>query len=196
MSSATKTGRQEFSGMMKRGRALFEGGLVMEIRLGALSDVDARCVLYELFFEYNSSQQPEYYRAVHYPKASPRYGEYPRNVITSATDDFFVAADNGRIVGFLHVSEDSTPPFASVVPHRYAEVVDLFVTEPHRRLGIGSALVDAAKAWAKARGLDYLNLLVLNENADASGFYQRYGFKTVSQTMRCAIERETNLERG
>jgi ribosomal protein S18 acetylase RimI-like enzyme len=42
--------------------------------------------------------------------------------------------------------------------------------------------------WAKARGLDYLELFVLDENEGAFQFYQGNGFKTVSKTMRYRMD--------
>ena len=53
--------------------------------------------------------------------------------------------------------------------------------------GAGAALLGAAKQWAAARGLDYLELNVLAENTAAFRFYQREGFQTASQTMRLTL---------
>ena len=153
----------------------------MEIRLAALGDIEPIRRLNEEFWRYNAGLQPEYY------KAATESGEYPKSVITNESSDIFLAAEGGAIVGLIHVREERTPPYAPIVPHRYAEIVDLIVSAPYRRAGIGSALMDAAKEWGRRRGLRYMELFVLSDAAGAFSFYQRYGFDTVSHTMRYAL---------
>jgi GNAT superfamily N-acetyltransferase len=53
---------------------------------------------------------------------------------------------------------------------------DLVVDEAVRGLGAGRRLVEAAEAWARARGATRLQLLADRENALALGFYARVGW--------------------
>lgn len=153
----------------------------MLIRLATLNDIESICRLYNEFFAYNAGLQPEYY------KAGTESGEYPKSSITNESSDIFVAAENGIIVGFIHIKESQTSPFDAIVPHKYAEVIDLIVTASYRKMGIGSMLMDAAKQWSKAKNLDYIELFVLLEATDEILFYKHKGFKTVSHTMRCIL---------
>jgi ribosomal protein S18 acetylase RimI-like enzyme len=49
-----------------------------------------------------------------------------------------------------------------------------------RRRGIGTALIDAVKEHAKAKGCRRLWLITTNDNLEALGFYQRRGFHLVA----------------
>ena len=64
-----------------------------------------------------------------------------------------------------------------MTPHRYARLVDLIVRADLREIGIGSSLLDAAKDWARSRGLEHLELNTLPENRDAARLYERNGFE-------------------
>ena len=153
----------------------------MEIRLAAISDIQPICELLNEFFQYNANLQPEYCRA------GKELGSYPESIIKGEDADIFIAVDAGSPVGMIHVREAQTPPYDSVVPHRYAEVIDFIVTATHRRRGIGALLMAAAKEWGKARNLDYIELFVLSNAKGEQLFYDSEGFKTVSHNMRCKL---------
>ena len=153
----------------------------MEIRLATLDDISAICLLYHEFWHYNAGLQPEYYQE------ATESGEYPRSVITEEKSAIFLAAENDEIVGLIHVRESQTLPYAPIVQHRYAEIVDFIVTAPYRTKGIGAKLMDAAKQWGKTRNLDYVELFVLSNAERAFLFYEQKGFATVSHTMRCPL---------
>lgn len=153
----------------------------MKIRLAALHDVSKLCKLYEQFFAYNARQQPEYFR-----NAEER-GRYPTNIIGSPTEDLFVAVDGDAVVGMILVKEAETLPFPCFVPHRYAEVTDVFLEPPYRGMGLGKQLMEACERWARARGLDYLELNVLDTNEVGKKFYDKMGFQTVSRNIRLKL---------
>lgn len=153
----------------------------MEVRLAESKDIPEICRLYNEFFIYNANQQPQYY------KQTAETGKYPRSVMESGTEELFVAAEGDAAIGLLHIMEEKTPPYASLVQHGYATIVDLYVTEDFRGRGIGCELLEAAKRWAKARELDYVELNVLTENENGIRFYHREKFKAVSQIMRYTL---------
>ena len=55
-------------------------------------------------------------------------------------------------------------------------VEDLAVRRPCRGRGVGTALMDAAVAWAEEKGLDGLTLETQDNNLPACRFYLKYGF--------------------
>jgi GNAT superfamily N-acetyltransferase len=80
-----------------------------------------------------------------------------------------VAEDNEGFVGFATVYLD----IVSVRFGQRAWVEDLAVA-PHRRSnGIGKALLDAAKAWARDHGAIWLALESGSARVDAHRFYER-----------------------
>jgi GNAT superfamily N-acetyltransferase len=56
-----------------------------------------------------------------------------------------------------------------------AWVEDLAVHPEHRSQGVGKALLDAAKAWARERGATHLELDSAEARKDAHRFYEREG---------------------
>ena len=56
-----------------------------------------------------------------------------------------------------------------------AWVEDLAVDPERRSQGVGKALLDAAKAWARERGATHLELDSAEARADAHRFYEREG---------------------
>lgn len=153
----------------------------MRIRLAEANDISEICGLYNEFFIYNSDQQPQYY------KMAIEKGSYPKSVVENDTEDIYVAVDNNVIIGFIHIAEESTPPYDCFVQHRYATIIDLFVTKNDRNKGVGGLLLESAKQWAKARELDYIELNVLTENQNGIQFYSHEKFKAVSQVMRYTL---------
>lgn len=61
---------------------------------------------------------------------------------------------------------------------RDAFVDELFVLQPYRGSGIGSGLLDHAKAEAAMLGVRALHLEVARDNAGARRLYQRWGFRS------------------
>ena len=106
------------------------------------------------------------------------------SMITNNEEDIFLAVENSEVIGFIHVKEEFTLPYDSIIPHHYALIAELMVTSGHRKEGIGSKLMDTAKQWAVERNLDYLQLLVLAEAENQYQFYKNRDFITVFRTMR------------
>ena len=152
----------------------------MNYRIATLDDSQIIGSMYREFFAFNAEMQPLYNKEA-------ESGDYPTNTIKSETGDIILAECDGSIAGFIHVLEDKTPPYDSLVPHKFAVVMDLFVLSQHRKKGAGVTLLNAAKEWAKKRNLDYMELSVLPENENAFRLYMNEGFQTVQHLMRCAL---------
>lgn len=153
----------------------------MKTRLAETNDIPEICELYNEFFVYNASEQPQYY------KRAIETGKYPRSVIENNTEDIYVALDGNVIIGIIHIVEEKTPPYDCFIQYRYATIIDLFVTKDFRGKGVGGQLLESAKQWAKTRGLDYIELNVLTENENGTQFYNHENFKTVSKIMRYTL---------
>jgi GNAT superfamily N-acetyltransferase len=90
---------------------------------------------------------------------------------SSASRPGAVGSEQGRLVGFLTAYQD----IHSVRFGYRAWVEDLAVHPDHRSQGIGKALLDAAKAWARERGATHLELDSAEARTDAHRFYEREG---------------------
>lgn len=64
----------------------------------------------------------------------------------------------------------------------------MLVDKDHRAMGVGSALLEAAIGWAKAKGAHRLSLSVFPHNHAARALYAKYGFVTEG-TLRRSVRR-------
>jgi GNAT superfamily N-acetyltransferase len=93
-----------------------------------------------------------------------------RQAIDSHDSAVIVAEDDGgELVGFCTAYQD----MHSVRFGYRAWVEDLAVHPGRRSEGIGKALLDAAKSWARERGATHLELDSAEARADAHRFYER-----------------------
>jgi RimJ/RimL family protein N-acetyltransferase len=82
-------------------------------------------------------------------------------------DGSFVAVADGVLVGQISVQASA---------HGYAEI-GMLVAREWRGRGIGGALMEAAVAWARARGdIHKLSLGVFAHNAAGIALYEKFGF--------------------
>jgi GNAT superfamily N-acetyltransferase len=81
----------------------------------------------------------------------------------------FVAADGDGVRGFITVYLD----ILSVRYGQRAWVEDLAVAPDARSGGLGGALLDAAKSWAREHGAAHLELDSAFTRTDAHRFYER-----------------------
>ena len=78
----------------------------------------------------------------------------------------FVGVLDGLIVGGISVHPSR---------HGYGDL-GMHVSRAARGQGVGSALMEAAIAWARAEGLHKLSLAVFPHNAAGIALYRKYGF--------------------
>jgi RimJ/RimL family protein N-acetyltransferase len=97
-----------------------------------------------------------------YLKALRRYGH---------AAVFVAEAPTGEIVGRLSIARDQHPASAHVAD------LGLLVASGHRRRGIGLALLEQAVEWARAGGVEKLELHVFPHNEPAIALYERFGFE-------------------
>jgi GNAT superfamily N-acetyltransferase len=83
-----------------------------------------------------------------------------------------VAVCQGGVVGFVEVEQR-----ASLATGSWAELTALAVEERMRGRGVGSALVEAARAWARGRCMTRLRVRTRNERQAAARFYEQNGFR-------------------
>jgi ribosomal protein S18 acetylase RimI-like enzyme len=87
-----------------------------------------------------------------------------------------VAELAGQLVGFAslrlvhYLGEDT----------RYAEISELFVSEPYRRQGIARALMNELEVRARAAGVSSIAVLTSTDNHTAVALYQALGFQEFS----------------
>ena len=101
-----------------------------------------------------------------------------------------VAVVGSEIVGSLHIN---------VSRHGFGEL-GMAVAREWRGHGVGSALMRAAIAWARGRGLHKLSLEVFAHNDAAVALYRKFGFveegRRVKQYRRSSGELWDTIQMG
>jgi GNAT superfamily N-acetyltransferase len=94
-----------------------------------------------------------------------------RQAIDSHDACVLLADAGGALIGFLTAYQD-----LHSVRFGYRAWVEDFAVDPgHRSRGVGKALLDAAKDWARERGATHLELDSAEPRVDAHRFYEREG---------------------
>jgi diamine N-acetyltransferase len=96
-------------------------------------------------------------------------------------------AERGNVVGFVAVKVVVTPRDPAMVPRRRAHLEMVVVDEGHRAAGIGTTLMRAAMAWARARGAEEMVLTVWSDNAAAEALYRGLGYEPIARILRRQI---------
>jgi GNAT superfamily N-acetyltransferase len=143
---------------------------VAEIREALPAEVERVLGMYEWLFAAPGSVPPRW------------DAEHARAAIASAIEDsssaVLVAERRGDLVGLCTAYLDMNS--VRFGPRCWVE--DLAVSPGHRSQGVGKALLDAAKDWARERGGTHLELDSGDTRTDAHRFYER---EQPSWTSRC-----------
>jgi GNAT superfamily N-acetyltransferase len=84
----------------------------------------------------------------------------------------FVARRDDAVEGWLHVALTRALEYEPC-----AEILGLVVDDGARSRGTGAALVAAAEAWARARGLPEMRVRSRDARTRAHAFYRRQGYE-------------------
>jgi GNAT superfamily N-acetyltransferase len=113
----------------------------------------------------------------------PRWdADHARSAIAQSIEDpeaaVLVAEHRGELLGLCTAYLDMNS--VRFGPRCWVE--DLAVSPDHRSQGVGKALLDAAKDWARERGATHLELDSGDDRLDAHRFYER---EAPAWTSRC-----------
>jgi ribosomal protein S18 acetylase RimI-like enzyme len=87
----------------------------------------------------------------------------------------YLSIDQGLLCGIAGAFQDEHDPLQ-------ATLVSMWVAPAYRQSGVGRALIRAILAWARARGMHTLRLMVTADNSAAIAFYERNGFSFTGKT--------------
>lgn len=134
----------------------------MKIRAAALSDADRIAPLFDAYRQfYGKTQDPA--RAL----------EFVRERLQNHESVIFVAENEAKdLLGFVQLF----PSFTSVQARRLWVLNDLYVTDEARGLGVGRALMNAARDHAVKTGAKRLTLETMDDNERAWRLYESLGY--------------------
>jgi GNAT superfamily N-acetyltransferase len=145
------------------------------IRPGRREDAAEAARLWMRSAQEHTSHDPIYTTS---PDAERVMRRFLADLASGSHTFLFVVEYDGRTVGFVSGElQESSPAFH---PKTWASVDDVFVAPDYRNLGVGRALFESVKAWAKERGADGISLQVAAANERGRRFYEDLGFREVS----------------
>jgi GNAT superfamily N-acetyltransferase len=155
----------------------------MTIRKAVQADLPKIKNLYFQLFEQMAHHEPDYMQTAHQDES------FLQRVI-AGEDQFtaFVYGAEGEVKGIVITQLQESPPYNCFVPLTCMYLMDIVVDADMRGMGIGKALIDRVKTWAKENAADYVELSVLSKNASAAALYLHEGFEPYSLSMRLKIE--------
>lgn len=115
--------------------------------------------------------------------------EHREVILTDPRTGFFVAEEDGELIGFLHAQVDPNDPIYA--PERFGTVVDLFVAEPARRRGVGSQLLDYCREWLDSHNLAELRVATPAGNDAARGFFEARGARPLTVLLAAPLRDDT-----
>jgi ribosomal protein S18 acetylase RimI-like enzyme len=151
------------------------------VRGASERDRQALAALWAELDALHASLHPGYFRR------GPRPESFFQEALGEKLRALIVAELDGSLAGAVDVRLYDTPRNPLMTPARRAFVEDLVVTPSLRRRGIGRALMEAARAWGRARGAEELVLTVWAGNLEAEGFYARLGYRPLSQLLSLSL---------
>lgn len=104
-----------------------------------------------------------------------------------------VAESDGEVVGFTNAGRYRVNQNRNDLHPHLGEVYAIYVDPPRWRSGTGRVLLDAAVGWLGEVGLAPVLLWVLEGNARARAFYERYGFGFDGERGRFVIKQAGQL---
>ena len=151
------------------------------IRKATSHDTLAIAELYSEQFREMAALQP------YFIQEGDQSTEFIENIISDENADILLFEDNGTVVGFILLQAKTRPDFPFLVQGKYCYIMDVIVTESCRSKGFGTALMNAAKDWAKERSCVFISLDVLANNSGAIALYEKLGFIPKAQEMYCKL---------
>ncbi len=151
----------------------------MLIRMADIHDIKQLRVLYEELEQDCVKYQPEHF-VIGY-----RDDAFFASIFANEKQDFIVAEEGDKIVGFSHVLILEQKAVTCLKPQSLVYIQDLDVARKERNKGIGALLMDASKNYGRERGVDFIRTQVFPQNTDGMRFYERNGFCEMMKTIEC-----------
>ncbi len=98
--------------------------------------------------------------------------------ICSSDSCILIAEENNKIIGYLLAFKIDRLEMFRV--KKAGSIVDIFIDENNRRMGLGDKLVDEIFKWFKESNIHFVEITVETSNEKAINFWNRKGFKDVA----------------
>ena len=154
-------------------------------RLAVMNDLAGINVLHTQLHIQHIGYRPDIFA----PIEQPVFDKLMIPYIENDGKDIIVSENDGIIDGYAAISVcDTSKGAGEILPFVLVEVNELCVAENAHRKGIGTALLDAVKAYAKEKGAKFVELGVNAQNTSAQEFYKANGMFVKNLKMQYKIQ--------
>jgi GNAT superfamily N-acetyltransferase len=158
----------------------------LEIRVASRNDYESYNRLIMEVDTLHAQEAPHYFQV---PEPPGRAEDYFASFINDPRQIVFLADQDGQVVGQIHLELQQPGDLPILAKRVVVRVTDIVVAASHRRRGVGHALMDQAKAWARAQGADELSLSVFAFNRGAARMYEAEGFRAIRSVMALPLDK-------
>lgn len=146
----------------------------IRIRPALPSDISDLIPLFEELDEYHRLALPAVFRR---PVGARREQSW-LDWLIGGPDQAILIAEGPRadIVGLVVLIARSVAANSVRDARQFVEIDQLVVASAARRRGVGRTLIEASKAWGRARGISNLEVSAWSVNAETIKFYRLIGF--------------------
>lgn len=156
----------------------------MNIRFAKESDLQRVNELRAQVSELHAAGKPEVFR----PGFCTELQEHVYTLHAAPGHAILVAEGEKGIVGFACTKLVDRPGSPYRLPQRYLDVDEFGVDECVRRQGVGRALFEAVREYAKSLGVSRIELNMWEFNQEALAFYEAIGFSTYRRYMELVVD--------
>ena len=147
----------------------------MKIRKATKKDLDQLVELsHQLYMDQMNRCQVEFILRKNFKRIQKR--EFSKR-LKDPKKVFFVADEDGEIVGFISGNLEEDPPI--FMYRKKGQIGGFYVAEGFRRGGLGKKLFMELKKWFKKKKVRSMRINVARCNAGAKKMYKSLGFKPV-----------------
>ncbi|MCS6828007.1 MAG: shikimate dehydrogenase [Caldilinea sp.] len=152
----------------------------IQVRLATPADADAISRLHAMLQSCHAEALPTFFKQ---PPTEAFSASMVKDLLAEPSNVFLVAVVDGKVVGYLYA--DVSPAQETSMTYRLERfwIHHIAVEPSHRRQGIGTALIDVAKAYARDQRIEILALSVWTFNQAAVRFFQAQGFEVYNYRM-------------
>lgn len=152
----------------------------IKVREAEEKDFNRLSEIYAELDELHRKNHPELFIK---PRSPGRSGESLAEFRDSGNKVILVAQVGSEVAGLAECQIREASSFPLCRPRKWVKLDSLAVKEKYQGCGVGTALFESAKEWAKSKGMDRIELNVYSFNRRAIEFYEKNGFRVLKQSM-------------
>lgn len=149
--------------------------MVVKVVKPNLSELPDLIKLWGRQYKFHNDLDSEYY-VPNSEKLRRKFRVYLEGAIKKNEPNILVAKEQDELVGFI-TFKITNADYLDTNIKRYGEVIELFVSDEHRRKGVGRMLLQTAERYFNEKEVEWVELQVSTFNTNAIDAYEHMGYQ-------------------